>query len=47
MHVLRMVTNGHGEPKQVQIPVPYDDIILGKNLEANFVLKSGDVIVVP
>lgn len=47
MHVLRMVTNGHGEPKQVQIPVPYDDIVLGRNLEANFVLKAGDVIVVP
>ncbi len=47
MHVLRMVTNGHGEPKQVQIPVPYDDIILGRNLDANFVLKAGDVIVVP
>ena len=47
MHVLRMVTNGHGEPKQVQIPVPYDEIIEGKNLEANFVLKAGDVIVVP
>lgn len=47
MHVLRLVTNGHGEPKQVQIPVPYDDILVGKNLEANFVLKAGDVIVVP
>lgn len=47
MHVLRMMTNGHGEPKQVQIPVPYDDIVMGKNLEANFVLKAGDVIVVP
>ena len=47
MHVLRMVTNGHGEPKQIQFPVPYEDIVLGKNLEANFVLKAGDVIVVP
>ncbi|MFO0773241.1 MAG: polysaccharide biosynthesis/export family protein [Nitrospiraceae bacterium] len=47
MHVMRMVTNGHGEPKQVQIPVPYDDILAGKNLDANFVLRAGDVIVVP
>jgi polysaccharide biosynthesis/export protein len=47
IHVLRMVKNGQGEPKQVMIPVPYTDIVKGKNLEANFILKAGDVIVVP
>lgn len=47
VHVLRMVKNGQGEPRQVMIPVPYTDIVKGKNLEANFILKAGDVIVVP
>lgn len=47
VHVLRMVKNAQGEAKQVMIPVPYLDIVQGKNLEANFILKAGDVIVVP
>jgi polysaccharide export outer membrane protein len=47
MHVLRIVANGHGEPREVQIPVPYDDMILGKQSGGNFFLKSGDIIVVP
>ena len=47
VHVLRNVKNGQGETKQVMIPVPYQDIVRGKNLEANIILKAGDVIVVP
>ena len=47
VHVLRMVKSAQGEAKQVMIPVPYLDIVQGKNLEANFILKAGDVIVVP
>jgi polysaccharide export outer membrane protein len=47
VHVLRNVKNGQGETKQVMIPVPYLDIVQGKNLEANIILKAGDVIVVP
>jgi polysaccharide biosynthesis/export protein len=47
VHVLRNVKNGQGETKQVMIPVPYQDIVQGKNLEANIILKAGDVIVVP
>jgi polysaccharide export outer membrane protein len=47
VHVLRNVKNGQGEMKQVMIPVPYQDIVQGKNLEANIILKAGDVIVVP
>ncbi|BCA54147.1 sugar ABC transporter substrate-binding protein [Nitrospira sp. KM1] len=47
VHVLRMVKNGQGEAKQVMIPVPYQDIVQGKNLDANIILKAGDVIVVP
>jgi len=47
VHVLRMVKTAQGESKQIMIPVPYQDILLGKNLDANFVLKAGDVIAVP
>ena len=47
VHVLRNVKNGKGESKQVMIPVPYQDIVKGMNLEANIILKAGDVIVVP
>jgi polysaccharide export outer membrane protein len=47
VHVLRNIKNGQGETKQVMIPVPYQDILRGKNLEANIILKAGDVIVVP
>lgn len=47
VHILRNVKNGQGETKQVMIPVPYQDIVQGKNLEANIILKAGDVIVVP
>ena len=47
VHVLRNVKNGQGEAKQVMIPVPYQDIVQGKNLDLNIILKAGDVIVVP
>jgi polysaccharide export outer membrane protein len=47
VHVLRNVKNAQGEMKQVMIPVPYLDIVKGRNLEANIILKAGDVIVVP
>ena len=47
VHVLRNVKNGQGETRQVMIPVPYQNIMHGKNLEANIILKAGDVIVVP
>ncbi len=47
VHVLRMVKNGTGETKQVMIPVPYNDLVKGRNLEGNIILKAGDVIVVP
>lgn len=47
IHVLRNVKNGQGVPRQIMIPVPYTDIVRGKNLEANIILKAGDIIVVP
>jgi len=47
MHVLRISTNGSGQPHQVQIPVQYNEIMSGKGSSGNFFLRSGDVIVVP
>lgn len=48
--VLRYVSTGsegHEEKHQIQIPVRYDDILKGTAVPGNFVLLSGDVIVVP
>jgi polysaccharide export outer membrane protein len=48
--VLRNVntgSEGHEEKRQIQIPVRYDDILKGTAVPGNFVLLSGDVIVVP
>jgi polysaccharide biosynthesis/export protein len=50
MKVLRNVSTGsegHEEKHQIQIPVRYDDILKGTAVPGNFVLLSGDVIVVP
>jgi polysaccharide export outer membrane protein len=35
------------EGKQVSIPFPYDDVVDGDDLEQNFTLLPGDVVVVP
>jgi len=48
--VLRNVSTGsegHEEKRQIEIPVRYDDILKGTAVPGNFVLLSGDVIVVP
>ena len=47
MAVIRVVTNSDGEQRQIRIPVPYDELVSGKGAIENFVLKSGDTIVVP
>lgn len=47
MAVLRTVTIGDGDQRQIRIPVPYDELVSGKGAIENFVLKSGDTIVVP
>ncbi|MGQ0665556.1 MAG: polysaccharide biosynthesis/export family protein [Nitrospiraceae bacterium] len=47
MAVIRTVTNGDGIQRQMRIPVPYDELVSGKGEIENFVLKSGDTIVVP
>jgi len=48
--VLRNVSTGaagHEEKHQIEIPVHYDDILKGSAVPGNFILLSGDVIVVP
>ena len=47
--VLRNVSTGpvgHEGKHQIEIPVRYDDILKGTAVPGNFILKSGDVIVV-
>ena len=38
---------GHEEKHQIEIPVRYDDVLKGTASPGNFILLSGDVIVVP
>lgn len=48
--VLRNVSTGsegHEEKHQIEIPVNYSDILKGTAVPGNFILQSGDVIVVP
>lgn len=47
MAVLRTVANGDGEQRQLRIPVPYHELVSGKGEIENFILRSGDTIVVP
>jgi polysaccharide biosynthesis/export protein len=47
MAVLRTVANGDGNQHQIRIPVPYNELISGTGAIENFILKSGDTIVVP
>jgi polysaccharide biosynthesis/export protein len=47
LQVVRNSANGDGQPHEVRIPVRYDDLLAGKTINANFVLKSGDIVVVP
>jgi polysaccharide export outer membrane protein len=45
--VLRVGGDGPSGKQQVEIPVPYDDILKGNANPGNFFLRIGDVIVVP
>ena len=47
MQVIRTNTNEDGKEKQIRIPVPYNELVSGKGKIENFILKSGDTIVVP
>jgi polysaccharide export outer membrane protein len=47
MQVLRTVVIEDGESKEIRIPARYDDLVDGNGKIGNFILKSGDVVVVP
>jgi polysaccharide export outer membrane protein len=47
MQVIRNRTGENGKESQLRIPVPYYDLVAGKGGIGNFILKSGDTIVVP
>ncbi len=42
-----LLRNGRKSTKQVSINIRYKDILSGKNLENNLLLRSGDTIIVP
>src|SRR6185436_3629632 len=47
MQVIRTHTNEDGKENQIRIPVPFNELVSGKGDIENFILKSGDTIVVP
>ena len=47
MKVLRHVQGEDGKTREIRIPARYDDLISGNGEIGDFVLKTGDVIVVP
>ena len=47
MQVIRAQTSDGGKESQIRIPVPYNELVSGKGAIENFILKSGDTIVVP
>jgi polysaccharide biosynthesis/export protein len=42
-----LLRNGNGSIKQVSMRIRYKDIISGKNLENNVLLRPGDTIIIP
>jgi polysaccharide export outer membrane protein len=47
MQVIRTRTNENGKETQIRIPVSYNELVSGKGEVGNFILKSGDTLVVP
>ncbi len=47
IQVIRNSANGDGIPHEIHIPVRYDDLLAGVGVPDNFILKSGDIVVVP
>lgn len=47
MQVVTTEVNGDGRPHEIRIPVRYSELLSGKGERGNFVLKSGDIVVVP
>ena len=47
MQVVRNRLNSDGTQTEMRIPVRYDDLVFGEGEQKNFLLKTGDVVVVP
>lgn len=47
MQVIRTRTSEEGKESQIRIPVPYNELVSGRGEIENFILRSGDTIVVP
>lgn len=47
MQVVRNNVGANGESSENRIPVRYDDLLTGKGEPGNFMLRSGDTVVVP
>lgn len=47
MQVVRNSQNDDGRPHEIHIPVRYDDLLSGEGELGNFVLRPGDIVVVP
>jgi polysaccharide export outer membrane protein len=47
MKVLRQMQGEDGKTREIRIPARYDDLVSGSGEIGDFVLKTGDVIVVP
>jgi len=47
MKVIRHVQGDNGTTREIRIPARYDDLISGEGEIGNFVLKTGDVVIVP
>ena len=47
MKVIRHVQGENGTTREIRIPARYDDLVAGTGEIGNFVLKTGDVVVVP
>ena len=47
IQVIRNVQTEDGTSREIRIPARYDDLISGRGEIGNFVLKSGDVVIVP
>ena len=47
MQVMRNIEEPNGEKRELRIPVGFSDLSNGTGVVGNFILKSGDIIVVP
>lgn len=47
MQVIRHVQSEDGKTHEIRIPARYDELVAGTGKIGNFVLKTGDVVVVP